>query len=786
MYEGWIMDVYPSYEFDTMNVWLWTEDGPQLVTDRFKPCFYVHGSEPDLRGCARRLNGEDGVASLSFTERRLRLECDKLYRVLRVEVDRFSKLKTLSELVNSSGRYSRFQLFDVDLRLAQKYMHAKGIFPMAYVDVGRTYRVRDDVFAMDYELPPLRSVELGITVNPRRPHCGSGSEIPYASYDEPLTKVHLRTVEDGRDRTLESDGDEAELMLELIKSIKSLNTDIIYTVNGDEVVFPYLYHRAALNGLDGKFTLDRDGMAALPPADSLDEDCGGEVGNSGVGGTYRTRSSRRPEHSGKSYFTYGRIAYKPPFYSLKGRLHIDRRSSFIHRESGLYGLIEIARLSCIPLQTMSRLSPGSAISAIQVGQAMREGVLIKWKKNQPELFKSATALLVSDRGGHIFDPCAGVHENVVELDFVSLYPSIIARKNISPETVLCSCCENQPGVPRIPGLGYHVCTKRRGLIPKVVAPIVQRRIVYKNRGGDVNDCRQKMLKWVLVTCFGYTGYRNARFGRIECHESITAYAREMLLDAMETAEEMGYKILHGYVDSLWLKAGGYGETVYSAADVAHKISRRIGIPLELEGHYKWIVFLMNKSTDVGALTRYYGLFSDGTLKVRGIELRQHSTPPLFSEFQSDILDVFKSASSMRELYDRIPPVLRIFESYAAGIQEGLCDSRKLAFNTRISRVIKEYRVFNNQLAALMQLDDEGVEVHPGESVSYVILDSNTHDPYKRVGLADRLDGSENYDREKYLEFLCRTGDSILRPFGLTEDVLAKHLEKTKQTELNQF
>ena len=34
--------------------------------------------------------------------------------------------------------------------------------------------------------------------------------------------------------------------------------------------------------------------------------------------------------------------------------------------------------------------------------------------------------------------------------------------------------------------------------------------------GDKWDKRQNVLKWLLVTCFGYTGYRNARFGRIEC------------------------------------------------------------------------------------------------------------------------------------------------------------------------------------------------------------------------------------------------------------------------------
>jgi DNA polymerase elongation subunit (family B) len=427
---------------------------------------------------------------------------------------------------------------------------------------------------------------------------------------------------------------------------------------------------------------------------------------------------------------------------------------------------------------------------------MREGVLVKWKKNQPELFKSATELLMADRGGHIFDPYAGVHDNVIELDFVSLYPSIIFRKNISPETVLCGCCGDREGVPRVPGIGYHVCTNRRGLIPKVVAPLVARRIGYKHRGGDANDARQKMLKWVLVTCFGYTGYRNARFGRIECHESITAYARDIMLEAMVIAEELGYEILHGYVDSLWLRPAENGSSLPKKSYehglpappevVSREIGRRIGVPMALEGHYRWIVFLPNKSVDVGALTRYYGLFTDGSLKIRGIEMRQHSTPPLFIRYQADIFEEFSKASNAEELFGRLPAVLALTSRYADDILSGRVDTHELVFNNRITRALVEYRVFNNQVAALRQLDEEGVEVHPGESVSYVILNSHTHDPYKRVALADRLTGSEDYDRRKYVEFLCRAGDSVLRPFGHTEDTLADHIADTTQVALDKY
>jgi DNA polymerase I len=38
-----------------------------------------------------------------------------------------------------------------------------------------------------------------------------------------------------------------------------------------------------------------------------------------------------------------------------------------------------------------------------------------------------------------------------------------------------------------------------------------------------------VLKWMLVTCLGYTGYRNAKFGQIQVHERITVTSRELLM-----------------------------------------------------------------------------------------------------------------------------------------------------------------------------------------------------------------------------------------------------------------
>ena len=82
----------------------------------------------------------------------------------------------------------------------------------------------------------------------------------------------------------------------------------------------------------------------------------------------------------------------------------------------------MTRMSRISLQEMSRLSPGTAISSMQVNEAVRCGTLVLWKKNLPENFKTAGELIVSDRGGFIYEPKVGIHDRVAEFDFASLYP----------------------------------------------------------------------------------------------------------------------------------------------------------------------------------------------------------------------------------------------------------------------------------------------------------------------------------------------------------------------------
>lgn len=632
-----LLDV--RYNPQNSTITRWIKDGSDCKPERevFYPKIYVSG-EPKLLPLIASL---PGVKDTYFDEKSTWLGQEP-EKVVSVTLEPNSVYE-IAQMLETRG----CGLYNIDLDPVRQYLLERNLFPMARL-AGAL--LDDSQYALDYEIPELVSKELMVT-----PRKNKG----IVTMGDPIGRITLGN-------TLIENKDEAEMIGELNHEVARANPDLILTERGDSFELPYLHHRAALHGIDLQLGREKDIL---------------------------------PEGSGKSYFSYGRIIYKPGGYRLAGRLHLDR-SIFLLREGGLLGLIDLARITGIPLQELSRLSPGTAVTALQVNQAIRDGVLVPWKRNLAENWKTAEELLIADRGALVIEPKVGLHENAFEIDFASLFPNIMVKHNISPEMVLCKCCPDSQ--KRVPFIHYNICQKRIGLIPRVLKPLIERRMTYKKR---INDCpsraeeyemKQNILKWLLVTSFGYMGFNKARFGRIECHESITAFGREILLRTMEIADGMGFEILHGIVDSLWVK----GREPEKLCEI---VSKEIGIPLELKGEFRWIVFLPNKSNGVGALNRYYGVMTNGKLKVRGIETRRSDTPRLISNMQEAMLGKLAEAKNVSEFYMKIPEAIGMLREYTRKVLDNECELSDLIFKTHVSRGCDEYRQFNNQVAAQKQL-----------------------------------------------------------------------------------
>jgi DNA polymerase-2 len=298
--------------------------------------------------------------------------------------------------------------------------------------------------------------------------------------------------------------------------------------------------------------------------------------------------------------------------------------------------------------------------------------------------------------------------------------------------------------------------------------------------------RQNALKWMLVTCFGYLGYKNARFGKIEAHEAVTAYGRDKLLTAKESFEAGGYAVLHGLTDCLWVqKLGGdfcrggpacppsSGRTHRCAptieaelAELCQKISVATGVKLALEGVYRWIVFPASRQDPRRPVaTRYFGVFSDGKLKVRGLMCRRRDTPPFVRRAQEALLARLSTAVSAADLAALKPELEELAQGFRRRLREGGLNPRDLVITRVMSQAVEDYKVDTPSALAARQLQQAGIHLVPGEKVRYVHREPKGGPKECRIQAAPFLDNLEDYDASHYLELLERAMEEVMLPLG---------------------
>jgi DNA polymerase elongation subunit (family B) len=738
-----------------MSVWFITENGQRTcLTDEFKPTFYVSGKKNELNSILHGFLSEDPVASCRFVQKYASPTASEETEVLEVVLKDYRKASFMVRRVLQAGRYLRYRVHNCDLKPPQVYLYDRDLFPFAFVEVevgnfGLKYKLLDSVESIDYNVPTLKIARLNLEVV-KKNMC--------AALNEALESAVISS--EGEDVFVDS-GDEKDKLLQIVETFTRFDPDILLTRGGDSFVFPYLARRALVNNVSDSFVLSRDGSPLIVK-----------------------------KKLGRSYSSYGRIFYRAPTRRLYGRVHIDESNTFILRESDIEGLIEIARSCRVPLHRAARSSIGTSMSSLQNYQALKEGWRVPRNKQVGEIFKSANALLIGDRGGFVYEPRMGIHERVGEIDFSSMYPSLMAKYNISAETVLCDCCPDSK--LRISELDLHMCEKRRGIVPKVLEFAVNKRMVYKKLVKEtkdymlreVYDKRQAALKWILVTCFGYLGYKNAKFGTVDGHMGVCAFGREALLTASHIAEDRGFRVIHGIVDSLWVKKNGASSKEY--VRLCEEIAGKIKLPLDFAGLYKWLIFLPSKvHPNVPVLNRYYGVKENGKLKVRGIEARRRDTPKFIYEAQMEMIKVLASADDSKGFVKKIPFALKVVRKYRRKLLDREFPIWDLVVTKRLSKDLENYSQKVSQVIAGKQLLKAGFEVPAGKNVTFLFTSAKSKRHDRRVKAKELIKKGTNPDFRKYTLLLYSAASNILSPFGYSPEDVSNKIRGYKNTKLAQ-
>lgn len=766
---AWLFDAYPHPRSSSLIVWVKQGSKTYRYTVPYKPEFCLKAEAEPLEAAQRMLLKDPRVESTWRDRTRLWLR-GPLEDVLRVRTNRLQDLYFVAQDLRRATKTKGFLFFDVDHQPESRWMHSRGLFAMCRLKTGHgrpllEIEPSEDRWTIDYPNPELRTVRL---------EAHGQQQGPSQTFKDPLVSIKLGDTVFACPRPGDAESERATL-LAFGNALTGLDPDVIITHHGDRWDIPYLLDRIHHYKLEDRVRLGRD----------------------------PDPSPERPDQKAQSIHTYGRWLFKTHAFYLRGRWHIDLSKKTLDADDDrkdLHGILYLARLSNRRPQDVNRNGAGYALQQMQIDAAIDQGVALPWKRNLAEDWKDAATLCAVDRGGQIMVPTPGIYEDVASCDFSGFYPSLVVAHNLSSDTINCDCC---PDGPLVPELGYHICRRHDGHQSSILRQMQPHRRYVKailKRAEALGDVPEDLVakaraikaeqKALGVVCFGYFRYRNARFGCAEVHQAIQCYGRAGMTRAREVAQSHGFQMIHAMTDCAFLHRPGL--TRKDIQRVTRAISQNVGVPMDVEGIYRWVVFLPSKThssaSDVGVPNRYYGLFSDGRLKVRGIDVQKHITPPWIYDAQQAMLDVLAQAQNAAQFRARIPLAMRVAKKAASALRDHQVRSEDLGLMIQATRNVEEYVANTNTKHALENLLEIGTVRNPGEYVKYVVArrkgpKASRALPIEVLKLPGRLGTvrANEYDVGFYLRLLARSIETILAPFGYTEERVFQWLQGAART-----
>jgi DNA polymerase-2 len=283
-------------------------------------------------------------------------------------------------------------------------------------------------------------------------------------------------------------------------------------------------------------------------------------------------------------------------------------------------------------------------------------------------------------GGHVLEPVPGLYENVVVLDFKSLYPSLIRTFQIDPLNLLRAGSEEQAAeTDPIVAPSGAAFARRPGILSAILDEIMPRRDEAKREGDAV---KSQAIKILMNSFYGVLGTPACRFHDPRLANAITSFGRETLLWCRGRVEAEGRRVLYGDTDSLFVASGAaepdtarrLGETLAAALtrDLAAHLAERWRVTSRLDlvfdRLYLRLCLPALRHGTAGARKRYAGLVEaagGGRVVFTGMEAVRGDWTDLAHEVQ-------------RELYTRLfagEPVEAYLRQVVAEVRAGVHDER---------------------------------------------------------------------------------------------------------------
>ncbi|ADY01984.1 DNA polymerase Pol2 [Vulcanisaeta moutnovskia 768-28] len=714
----WLLDVTYGVVGNAPELRLFgitNDDKRVLVLDRsFRPYFYVLPSgdvNNVFTNVKRKLEGK--VLNVEIVKRRLFSNEVDAIKVIATIPEKVRELRELAAEVPGVE-----DVLEADIRFSQRYLLDMGIKPSNWVVVDQCEETKGnyqvDLVCLaktrprmieEHKLPSFKILAFDIEVyNPRG--------MPNPDRD-PVIIISTMTKEDGvKMFVVNDDKNDAKIIREFLDYFKRYDPDVVVGYNNNGFDWPYLVNRSSRIGV--RLALSR---MSNPPEPSVYGHWS-IIGRANVDlynfieevGEIKVKSLDRaaeffgimkrdervliPGHRIHEYWDD-----KSKRDQLLKYARDDVVSTYGLAEKLLPFAIQLSSISGLPLDQVGAASVGARVEWMIFYEAVKRGELAPNREERPyETYKGAVVL----------EPRPGLHEDIAVIDFSSMYPSIMMKYNVSPDTLVLGDCDDCHVAPEV---NYKFRKSPEGLYPGLLRMLVEsRRKVrelmkkYPENSPEwtlLNE-RQRALKVMANAMYGYCGWLGARWYRREVAEAVTAWGRNLLKTVIEKAKSLSLPIIYGDTDSLFVR------NISDKVDaLINYINNELGFDVKVDKVYRRVLFTEAKK-------RYVGLTIDGEIDIVGFEAARGDWAEIAKDVQESVAEIVLTTGDVSKAVSYVKSIIDKVKAYQFDIDD------VIIWKT-LDKSLNEYKVLTPHVAAAKQLVEAGYKVGKGDMIGYVVV-----------------------------------------------------------------
>ena len=412
----------------------------------------------------------------------------------------------------------------------------------------------------------------------------------------------------------------------------------------------------------------------------------------------------------------------------------------------------LSSLTCMPLDQVATAAVGYRVDSYLIKEAYKHGHLIPPRQEQ---------IYERYQGAIVLAPQAGLHENVISLDFASMYPNLMILYNLSPDTLVSpteDCVDSSCWT--IEGLGFRFRKTPPGLYRSALTSLIATRneIRRQIQSETLSDSERQILqqqeravKVITNACYGYAGWTGARWYAREVAESAAALGRKSITHVIDHCNETGLPVIYADTDSVFVT---HDEAKVDS--LLRWVSQNLHMEIRPDKDYKRVLFTEAKK-------RYAGILTDDTLDIVGMEVVRSDWSEIARKVQEKVIELV--------LRDGSPSNAKEYALNAIDeLRRGKTAVRDLIIWKSLTKPIEEYKVKAPHVQVAKEYLKLGRELVPGDKIGYVITKKGTklYDkarPYFEVT-------SDQVDMEYYVSGqVAPAAARILGIFGISEDEL---------------